>query len=108
MTVNYPAGSGVTALPAQPQPKTREKKPRRKTEAGGNSQYAVSAPDKASPLWVFSELCRAYGWDAEVIKFPCWCEVWDNRSANAVVVWQGMTHHSFCVCQVRTLLEGLV
>lgn len=102
--VNYPAGSGVTALPA-PQQKTIQKRPRRKTEPGGNSQQSVSAPDKSSPLIAFSELCRANGWNAECIKFPCMCEVWDNRSSNSVVIWRGTVHHSWCVCEIRKMSQ---
>lgn len=105
MIVNYPAGSGVAPLPVAIQAPPKEKKPRRVTVPGGNSQYAVSKPDKTSPLRTFSALCEAHGWHTEYIKFPCWCEDWTDRQDNSVVIWRGTVHHSWCVCQVRKMSE---
>jgi hypothetical protein len=107
MTVTHPAGSGASTVISAPfKAKSAKnigpKAPRRKTGDVGNSQYAVSPPPKTSPLRSLSALCGDT-WTTAYLKFPCTCEVWDNRRANAVVVWRRGEHRIWCECQVAVM-----
>lgn len=111
MTVKHPAGSGASTTISAPfkaksakinGPKTL----RRKTEPGMNSQQSVSAPPKQSPLTVLTSLFKVNQWkDIAYLKFPCTCENWDNRRANAVVVWRRGEYRIFCECKVSKMNE---
>ena len=102
MTIKYPAGSEVVPLPA-PQQKPIQKRKRRPTLPGGNSQQSVSAPPKESPLRTLSAIYSAHGWESEYIKFPCMCRDWTDKAANALVVWRGMEKRQWCVCEVEQM-----
>lgn len=112
MTVKHPAGSGAsTTISAPFKAKSAKssgpKAPRRRTEPGMNSQQAVSIPPKESPLRNFYTLCLTIEqWKyVDYIKFPCTCENWDNRRANAVVVWRRGEYRIWCECQVSKMNE---
>lgn len=111
MTIKHPAGSGASPIISKPfKAKSAKngavKAPRRKTEAGGNSQSAVSAPSKQSPLRTLLVICRSNGYKSAYLKFPCNCENWNNRCANAVVAYRGLDHHIWCICEVSKMSEA--
>jgi hypothetical protein len=103
-TYKYPDGREYTPTTETVTPrKPRERKERRISAPGENSQFAVRKPDRSSLLRVLSAIYEQSGWQTEFIKYPCQCQDWTNKGANAVCVWRGPEHRIWCVCQVSTM-----
>jgi hypothetical protein len=97
---NYPGGvtqSGTTITPRAP----KERKERCVSAPGENNQFSIRKPSKDSPLRALADIYEANGWMTDYVKAPCTCQDWQNKGANAVVVWRGVEHKTFCVCEVK-------
>lgn len=100
----YPDGRTYTPTSETVTPrKPRERSERRIAAPGENNQFSVRKPDRSSPLRALSAIYAACGWETDYVKFPCQCQDWTNKGANAVCVWKATTHRIFCVCEVEQM-----
>jgi hypothetical protein len=103
-TYKYPDGREYTPTTETVTPrKPKERKERRISAPGENSQYSVRRPAKDSPLRRLCAIYEANEWQTEYIKFPCQCQDWTNKQCNAVCVWRGTEHRIWCLCQVEKM-----
>lgn len=109
MTINYPGGVIAPSPTSRSRAARSAPRPRRKSEPGDNSQYALALPAADSPLRTMAALFEAHGWQADYVKTVCEhksAAFWHNKGANALVVWRDVRHRVWCVCEIEQMSEA--
>jgi hypothetical protein len=104
MSIRYPDGREYTPDASTIEPRApKERDERRISAPGENNQFSIRKPAKDSPLRALAAIYVSHGWQADYIKAFCTCQDWTDKGANAVVVWKGVVHRTWCVCEVEQL-----